>query len=157
MTTPQRIDHPSLPYVLSFDAADLDFTRMHPWYAEEAYWCKGIALEKLTKAFLNSLSVGLYEKSASGLRQVGAGRAITDRATFAYLADVFLADEARGQGLGEWMVATLLAHPDLADQRRQLLATSNMHALYAKFGFTALSKPEILMEKVSAALKAALT
>jgi len=151
------LNHPDLPYVLSFDQNDLDFGKMHPWYADEAYWCKGIAREKLERAFQNSLSIGLYQKTVDGLQQVGAARAITDRATFAYLADVFVAAEARGHGLGEWMVASLLAHPDLADQRRQMLATADMHQLYRKFGFTDLSKPAILMEKVSSALKAALT
>jgi GNAT superfamily N-acetyltransferase len=94
----------------------------------------------------NSLCFGLYD----GERLVGFARVISDYATFAYLSDVFVLESHRGKGLGTWFMATVLAHPDLQNIRRWMLATADAHGLYRKVGFSGLSRPERVMEKLLA-------
>jgi len=85
-------------------------------------------------------------RPVSRARQVGFARVITDRATYAYLADVFVLDEYRGRGLGTWLMSVIMAHPALQGLRRFALATRDAHALYARFGFQPLARPERHME-----------
>jgi GNAT superfamily N-acetyltransferase len=82
-----------------------------------------------------------------GERQVGFARVVTDRATFAYLADVFVVEDARGRGLAAWLVATILGHPELQRLRRWLLVTRDAHGLYRKFGFAAVADPPMLLTR----------
>ncbi len=131
------------PYSIHIDIIDFDFTRVHHWLSKDAYWSKGIPFNVCVKSFENSLSYGLFHE-ADG--QVGCARIITDQATFAYLADVYLHEDHRGYGLGYWLVEVIMADERLNGLRRLMLATSNMHSLYKKFGFHALEKPEIIME-----------
>ncbi len=128
-------------YELSSDSARLDLDVVHGFLAT-SYWAQGIPRDTVIRALAGSLNFGLYH--AQG--QVGLARFVTDRATFAYLADVFVLPAHRGQGLATWLVGTALAHPSLQGLRRMLLATRDMHALYAKVGFTPLVHPERLME-----------
>ena len=128
-------------YTLSADPARLDLDVVHGFLAQ-SYWAQGIPRAIVARALAGSLSFGLYH--ADG--QVGLARFVTDRATFAYLADVFVLPAHRGRGLATWLVGTALTHPDLQGLRRMLLATRDMHALYAKVGF---GQPgERLMERV---------
>lgn len=136
--------HRDLPFFISTDIDDFDFDRLHTWLAN-AYWSKGIPMETVVRGFTNALSFGLFHKDGA---QVGCARMITDKATFAYLADVYIDEPARGQGLGIWMMQVIMAHADLQGLRRIMLATSDMHGLYRKFGFEEPRKPEILMEKL---------
>ena len=135
----------NVTYQVSTDPNDFNLERVHRWLSQDAYWSKGISLDIVARAFANSLAFHLIHNTDG---QVGVARMITDRATYAYLADVYIVPIHRGRGLGALLLDTITAHPDLQGLRRQLLATSDMHGLYAKYGFTALSKPEILMEKL---------
>jgi GNAT superfamily N-acetyltransferase len=129
-------------YVISTDKARLDISAIHA-YLTRSYWSPGIPKAIVEKAIAGSLCFGLFAENGS---QVGFARMITDGATFAYLADVFVLEEHRGKGLGKWMVETILAHPSLQGLRRMLLATRDAHGLYAPFGFKPLATPETLME-----------
>jgi N-acetylglutamate synthase-like GNAT family acetyltransferase len=120
---------------------DLDIETIHN-FLRESYWAKGIPRTIVEKAVNNSLCFGLYHHS----KQIGFGRAVSDRATFAYLADVFVVPAYRGRGLGKWLVSCVLAHPELQGLRRWTLATRDAHGLYEQNGFVALRKPEWFME-----------
>lgn len=128
-------------YELRFDALDVD--AVHAMLAR-AYWCVGIPRDTVAKAMANSLCVSLFCDD----EQIGIARWVTDRATFAYLCDVFVHEDHRGQGLGDWLVGEGLKHPDLQGLRRQVLFTKDMQSLYARHGFTALATPERGMEIV---------
>jgi len=130
------------PYFLSTDPALLDFSLIHTFLSEQSYWAPGIPREVVERSLKNSLCFGLFHES----QQIGFARVLTDRATFAWLGDVFVIDAFRGQGLGKWMVESLLAHPDLQGLRRILLGTRDAHGLYARFGFTPLVEPGRFLE-----------
>ena len=130
---------------ISTDRSRLDRDAIHE-FLRGSYWARGIPRELVDRAIDNSLCFGLYD----GDRLVGFARAITDFTTFAYLSDVFVLESHRGRGLGTWFMATVLSHPDLQNLRRWMLATADAHGLYQKVGFTALSKPERIMEKLLA-------
>ncbi len=130
-------------YVLTTDPIRLDMAFVHRELAA-SYWSPGVARETVERAAANSMVFGLYRESGE---QVGYARLITDRATFAYLADVVIAADERGKGLGAWLSACIVAHPGLQGLRRWLLATRDAHALYRKSGWTALASPERFMER----------
>jgi GNAT superfamily N-acetyltransferase len=118
-------------YVISTDPARLD--RDAIWhFLRTSYWSPGVPREVVDRSIEGSLVFGLY---APGGEQAGFARAVTDAATFAWLADVFVLDGHRGRGLGVWLVEAVLAHPDLQGLRRILLATADAHGLYRRFGF----------------------
>lgn len=130
-------------YVISTDRARLDFAVIHDFLSRQSYWAAGRSLETVRRSVENSVAFGLYE----GERQVGFGRVVTDYATFAWVADVFVLESARGRGLGAWLVEVMLSHPDLRGFRRWTLATKDAHGLYRKFGFKELKRPERWMER----------
>jgi GNAT superfamily N-acetyltransferase len=132
-------------FTVSTDKARLDVELIHRFLAA-TYWARGIPAAVVRRAIDHSLCFGLYENAQDGERQVGFARVITDYATFAYLSDVFVLEAYRGRGLGDWLVATILAHPDLQGLRRWSLVTREAHGLYRKHGFTALANPERYME-----------
>ncbi len=132
-------------YRVSNDGTDFNLERVHRWLSEDAYWSKGISKDLVRRGFSNSLAFHLLHNTEG---QVGVARMITDQASYAYLADVFIQPDHRGCGLGTMLMEHVTVHPNLQGLRRQMLATSDMHGLYKKFGFTTLSKPEILMEKL---------
>jgi GNAT superfamily N-acetyltransferase len=107
-----------------------------------SYWAEGVPRDVVKRSVANSLNLGLYH----GGSQVGLTRAVTDRATFVWVADVFVLPAHRGRGLAHWMMETLLAHPDLTGLRRFMLATSDAHRVYADCGFTPLTDPGRFME-----------
>lgn len=113
--------------------------------ASDAYWSPGIPFEVVAKAFQNSLAFGIFQ----GEEQVGWARLVTDWATFAYLADVYVLEVHRGAGLGKWLMEAILARPELQSLRRWMLATRDAHSLYARYGFQPLAAPERFMERHS--------
>ncbi|MBA3806560.1 MAG: GNAT family N-acetyltransferase [Acidobacteria bacterium] len=128
---------------ISTDRARLDTEVIHDYLSGESYWAKGRSMETIKRSIENSMAFGLYK----GTEQVGFARVITDYATFAWLADVFILDSARGQGLGKWLIEVILAHPELQGFRRWILATKDAHKLYRRFGFVELKRPERWMER----------
>lgn len=130
-------------FTISTDPDRLDRPLIHEFLAA-SYWAKGIPRKTVDRSIEGALCFGLYEAG----RQVGFARVITDRATFAYLADVFVLESHRGRGLAAWLMGTILAHPDLQGLRRWMLLTRDAHPLYRKVGFTELAHPERVMEKV---------
>lgn len=128
-------------FVLSDDSARLDLQAMHD-YLSQSYWSPGIPFETMAHAVAHSLSFGLYHDGA----QIGFCRVITDYATFGYLADVYVLEAYRRQGLAEWMMRVVHDHPSLQGFRRWVLVTRDAHPLYAKIGYTALAEPEKYME-----------
>jgi len=122
--------------------ADIDV--MHRYLAD-SYWAKGIPREIVAKSVKNSLPFGIFEVNTD--RLVGFARVITDRATFAYLADVFVIPEFRGRGLSKLLMTTILDHPDLQGLRRFMLMTRDAHGLYAQFGFTPVTDPAPIMQR----------
>ncbi|GHB69756.1 N-acetyltransferase [Psychrosphaera saromensis] len=129
-------------YKTSSDLKDMDLTTIHG-FISNSYWAKNIPLNTMEKAINNSLCFGVFTECG---RQVAFARMITDSATFAYLADVFVSKEHRGKGLSKLIMQDIIKHPDLQGIRRMVLATSDAHSLYEQFGFKALSSPESFME-----------
>src|SRR6267154_160218 len=128
-------------YVISINKTRLDVSAIHAYLAR-SYWSPGIPKAIVEKAIAGSLCFGLFSEQGE---QVGFARAITDGATFAYLADVYVLEEHRAKGLGKWMVETILAHLSLQGLRRILLATRDAHELYTPFGFKSLATSESFM------------
>ncbi|MDO6680115.1 GNAT family N-acetyltransferase [Shewanella sp. 4_MG-2023] len=129
-------------YVISTDQNKLDISVIHG-FISQSYWAKGMPITVLTKAIEHSLCFGVFTDED---QQVGFARLITDRATFAYLADVFITDQHRGIGLSKLLIETVISHPDIQGLRRMMLATRDAHGLYAQYGFLPIDNPEILMQ-----------
>lgn len=122
---------------------EMDVDAIHAYLRAESYWAPGIPREVVARAVHHSLCVGIFD----GAAQVAFARAVTDRATYAYLADVYVLEAYRGRGLSRWMMEVLNAHPDLQGLKRWMLMTKDAHALYAQFGFTPLKQPDRAMER----------
>jgi GNAT superfamily N-acetyltransferase len=129
--------------LISTDPARLDFDAICD-FLTRAYWARGRSREATERAYAHSLVFGLYD----GSRQIGVARVLSDTAIFAYLMDVFVHEDYRGRGLGKWLLETIFEYPDLKNVRRWMLATSDAHELYARFGFKSSSNPELWMEKL---------
>ncbi|MEO8289167.1 MAG: GNAT family N-acetyltransferase [Chloroflexota bacterium] len=129
-------------YVISTDPARLDLDVVHGYLAQ-SYWAENIPRAIVEKSVEHSLCFGVYEE-ASGV-QVGLARVVSDYATFAYLADVFILEDYRGRGLSKWLMECILSHPELQLPRSFLLATRDAHGLYSRFGFAPLDAPEKYM------------
>jgi GNAT superfamily N-acetyltransferase len=128
-------------YMVSTDKGRLDHHAIHRFLAS-SYWSPGLPWDVLFRAVAGSLCFGLYR----GSDQIGFARVITDRATFAYLCDVFVLEEHRGRGLGRWLMEVVAGHPDLQGLRRFVLVTRDAHRLYEQLGFRPLARPEGFME-----------
>lgn len=128
-------------YEISCDKERLDVDAIHT-FLEQSYWSAGVPRTIVQKAISNSLCFGVYQAD----RQVGFARVVTDRATFAYMADVYILEPHRGRGLGKRLVEFIIAHQDLQGLRRFMLVTRDAHGLYAHFGFGPVATPERLME-----------
>lgn len=131
--------------IISTDRRRLDRAAVHE-FLKGSYWAKNIPRDVVDRAIEGSLCFGVYE----GARQVGFARVISDRATFAYLADVFVLESHRGRGLAAWLMETIRSHPDLQNLRRWMLVTKDAHRLYRRCGFEPLAHPERIMEIVDA-------
>ena len=128
-------------YSITTDPERLDLDAIHA-FLSRSFWAEGISRELVAKAVMNSLCFGLFE----GAAQVGFARVVTDRATFAYLCDVYVLESHRGRGLGKWLIETVMDHPDLQGLRRFQLVTRDAHGLYARHGFASPQHPERQME-----------
>ncbi len=132
-------------FVISTDRSRLQTDVIQNFLTDESYWAKTRTLEQTQTAIANSICFGLFVDQ----RQIGFARVVTDRATFAYLGDVFVIEEFRGRGLSKWLMATIISHPELQGLRRWLLATFDAHSLYEKFEFEGLRFPERWMERTA--------
>ncbi|TMP42015.1 GNAT family N-acetyltransferase [Pseudoalteromonas citrea] len=121
---------------------DMDFDTVYQ-FLSQSYWAKGIPRTTLRKAMMNSFCFGVFDEQE---KQVGFARLITDKATFAYLADVFILESHRGMGLSKWLVEIIVKHPELQGLRRMVLATKDAHGLYSQYGFKSIENPEMLMQ-----------
>ncbi len=130
-------------YTISTDPARLDVDAIFG-YLSRSYWANQRNKETVEKSLQHSLNFGMY----LGEQQVGLARVITDLATFAYLCDVYVLEEHRGDGLGKWLIDTVTSHPDLANIRMFLLATRDAHGLYQQFGFEELPQLERWMRRL---------
>jgi GNAT superfamily N-acetyltransferase len=129
-------------YTISTERSRLDLEVIHG-FLTNSYWAAGVSRAVVEKSLEHSLSFGVYQ----GTRQVGLARVITDYATFAYIADVFIIEEHRGKGLGKWLVEVVTNYPELQSLRRWILMTRDAHGLYEKAGFNKPRMPERVMEK----------
>ncbi len=129
-------------FEIDSDRSRLDVDAIHDFLANESYWAQTRTREQTETAIANSICFGVYD----GERQIGFARVVSDRATFAYIGDVYVIDEYRGRGLSKWLMETILAHPDLQGLRRWVLATRDAHGLYRQFGFDKLKHPDRWME-----------
>lgn len=129
-------------YEISTDTSRLDLDVIHKFLAEDSYWSPGIPRHVVEKSLAHSLCFGVYHQGS----QVGLARIVTDKATFALLADIFILQPHRGKGLSKWLMQTVMAHEDLINLRRLLLLTSDAHGLYRQFGFTEIGNAWRFME-----------
>src|SRR5215471_14028198 len=129
-------------YLISTDKARIDIDVVHA-FLSASYWATGRSKETIRLSIDNSLPFGIYKED----EQAGFARVITDYATFAWIADVFVLDRFRGQGLGKWLMEVIVSHPDLQGFRRWVLSTKDAHELYRRYGFTELTRPERWMER----------
>jgi N-acetylglutamate synthase-like GNAT family acetyltransferase len=129
-------------FTISTDKSKLDIEAIHEFLSTKAYWCLNIPKATVETALQNSLCFGVYE----GQKQIGLARVITDFSTIAYLGDVYILEEYRGNGLSKWLMATIMQHPNLQGLRRWILLTSDAHGLYRQFGWTDIADPTLWME-----------
>ena len=130
-------------FEITTDISRVDVDAVHA-YLTRSYWAEGISRAVVAKSIEGSLCFSLFE----GGRQIGFARVVTDCATFAYLADVYVLEEYRGRGLGKWLMRELLTHPDLQGLRRFMLVTRDAHGLYEPLGFRSPEDPARYMEIV---------
>jgi GNAT superfamily N-acetyltransferase len=129
-------------FTVTCDPAKLDLAVITEFLAS-SYWARGIPASTVAKSLAGSLCFAVLDAE----RQIGFARVITDRATIAYVGDVFILPEYRGRGLAKWLMECVVSHPDLQGLRRWVLATRDAHGLYKQFGFTPLKRPEVFMER----------
>jgi GNAT superfamily N-acetyltransferase len=136
-------------YSITTERNKMDIDFIHS-FLTRSYWAEGITKEIVARSVNGSLCFGIFRNNPAALaspdEQVGFARMVTDEATFAYLADVFIIESHRGKGLSKWLMEIILAHPGLQGLRRIMLATRDAHGLYARSGFTVLSNPERWMQ-----------
>ncbi len=130
-------------YIISTDKRKINVTLVHDYLCNESYWSKNIPLDIVKKGIENSVCFSIFYKE----EQIGFARVITDKATFGYLADVFIVDEHKGKGLGKWLMQTIFEHKELQGFRSWMLGTKDAHGLYEKFGFKLTSDTTRIMRK----------
>lgn len=130
-------------FSIDTDKIRLDIAFIQSFLKNDSYWAQDRTIEQTRAAIENSICFGLYE----GKDQIGFARVVSDRATIAYVGDVFVIDAFRGQGLSKWLMETIMRHPDLQGLRRWILATRDAHGLYSQFGFEELKHPGRWMER----------
>ncbi len=146
MVTEKKIKNPYIyqkdNFTITTDPETFDLDVIHS-YLTRSYWMPGVPKELVSQSIKYSFCFGLFDQA----QQIGFTRVITDFTHFAYLCDVFILESYQGQGLGKWLIECILACPKLQGLRNILLATSDAHELYRKFGFTELARPEKYMQK----------
>jgi GNAT superfamily N-acetyltransferase len=134
-------------YVINSDPSWIDIDLVWHFLSEESYWARGVPRDTVIKSMTHSICFGVYQLGlGSDRKQAGFARVVSDRATFAYLADVFILPQHRGHGLSKRLLEAVLADPELQNLRRWLLFTADAHSLYEKFGFSPAVYPERIME-----------
>ena len=136
-------EHQRGEFLISTDKSRLDVDAVHA-FLSRSFWAQGIPREIVARSIEGSLCFGIYE----GKKQIGFARVISDFATYAYLGDVYVLEEYRGQGLSKWLMECIMGHPDLKGLRRWCLSTRDAHGLYERFGWRSLDHPERIMEIV---------
>ena len=131
-------------FIFSDDSNLVDVVAVHRYLSEESYWAKNIPFETVKRSISNSLCFGIYIDT----KQIGFARWVTDKATFAYLCDVYVETTYRGLGLSKKLMSLMMFHPDLQGLRTYTLGTLDAHGLYAQYGFKPLATPERRMEIV---------
>jgi GNAT superfamily N-acetyltransferase len=134
-------EHQRGEFLISTDKSRLDIDAVHA-FLSRSFWAQGIPLEIVARSIEGSLCFGIYE----GKKQIGFARVISDFATYAYIGDVYVLEQYRGQGLSKWLMECIMGHPDLQGLRRWWLSTRDAHGLYRKFGFELARYPERVME-----------
>jgi GNAT superfamily N-acetyltransferase len=137
----QNVEYRRDSFLISTDRSRLQLDVIHG-FLKDSYWAKNIPFAVVQLSVDNSLCYGVYDDN----HQIGFARVITDYATFAWIADVFILEAYRGRDLSKWLVACILAHPELQGLRRWLLGTKDAHGLYCQFGFAGLANPDRFME-----------
>jgi GNAT superfamily N-acetyltransferase len=130
-------------YTISTDNQRLNLAIIHDFISNQSYWGRGRRIQTVRRSLDHSLNFGIFKED----RQIGFARVVTDFATFGWIADVFILEEHRGQGLAKWLMESILSHPQLQGFRRWVLATKDAHELYQKFGFQELRRPERWLER----------
>ncbi|WP_431471609.1 GNAT family N-acetyltransferase [Nonlabens sp. SCSIO 43208] len=130
-------------FTISTDKSKLDLISIHEFLSKETDWAYGIPIDTVKKSIENSLCFGVYDQG----QQIGFARVISDFSTIAYLGDVYVLNEYRGNGLSKWLMEEIMNHPNLQGLRRWILLTNTAEWLYKKFGFTEIPNPEFYMEK----------
>ncbi|MFI5152119.1 MAG: GNAT family N-acetyltransferase [Chitinophagales bacterium] len=128
-------------FLITTEENKMDIVYIHEFLSTKSYWAEGVPFRIVEKSIRGSLCFGLFK----GKQQIGFARAITDKATFAWLADVFIDEQFRGHGLGKWLMEIIVSHNDLQGLRRIMLGTKDAHGLYAQYGFVSLPYPERMM------------
>ena len=129
--------------LVTTDPARLDLATIHDFLSGSSYWAKGIPRDVMERSIRHSICFGAFD----GGRQVGFARVISDRATFAYVCDVFVLDRDRGRGVGKRIMACITSHPELQNLRLWTLFTRDAHGLYRQHGFRDARYPDRLMER----------
>ena len=129
-------------FTISTSKEKLNISYIHQFLAQ-SYWAENIPIEIVQRSIEGAVCFGVYD----GDQQIGFARVITDKATVAYLADVFIDEQYRGRGLSKWLMKTIMSHPELQGFRNWFLGTRDAHGLYAQFGFSPLENPERIMRK----------
>ena len=129
-------------YEVSTDPTRIDLDYVHGYLSRQSYWAGAVPREVVARSVANALSFGVYAPDGA---QIGFARVVTDRATFAWLADVFIDPGRQDLGLGKALMDAIVAHPDLQNLRRFMLATADAHGLYERYGFKTIENPERLM------------
>lgn len=132
-------------FQISLDNERLDIDAIHDFLSKESYWAQTRTIEQTSNAIEHSICYGVYD----GERQIGFARVVTDRATFAYIGDVYILEAYRGRGLSKWLMQVIISHPDLQNLRRWVLATRDAHGLYAQYDFNPLVHPDRWMERTA--------
>jgi GNAT superfamily N-acetyltransferase len=130
-------------FIITTHKHKMDIPYIHDYICNKSYWAEGIPLAIVKQSIKGSLCFGVFHAA----KQIGFARLITDRATFGYLADVFIDENYRGKGLGKWLMEIIISHPELQGLRNWMLATLDAHGLYEKVGFKPLENPERIMRK----------
>jgi GNAT superfamily N-acetyltransferase len=130
-------------FIISDDKSSLNVEYIHNYLSNKSYWVPNIPIEVVKKSIDGSICFGVYEKQ----KQIGFARVVSDKATFAYLGDVFIDEDYRGKGLSKWLMEIIINYPDLQGLRRWMLGTLDAHTLYEKFGFKPLEEPKRFMHR----------
>jgi len=125
-------------FFITTDSVKINLNTVHQFLSQESYWAKDVPVEIVKRSIENSICFSVFYKE----QQIGFARVITDKATFAYLADVFIIKEYRGKGLSKWLLQTIHAHPELQGLRRWLLGTKDAHDLYTQFGWSSITEEQ---------------